>query len=327
MATTVAFSLNANAGGELSIATDSPINVCSRLNFNGIIWPTTLALQERSLMDAALNLSGLYEGNGGWATLTNDFDGQGLSMGLLNQNLGQGSLQPMLTEMQAQYPKAFQAQFSKANYTNITGMLKSWEGSVSAQALDIKEYGYSKLDDPEIVAQEMGVQPSLMQEISLTLASRDSRSVNWAVANLYKSKAFKTDWFKSLTALAITGEYRGIQVEKAIVLHREAVALMKSTGFTSLRAYLFMYDIVVQNGGLSSYVLNGYKAWKSKNTKATEVQKLKKILALRLAAVRKQYRADVSARKLAIINGTGTVHGAKIDLSSLFCLNLSDSVL
>jgi hypothetical protein len=78
---------------------DDGLTICSDLDFQGLQWPDTVPVAMRDPFAAGLNISGSFEGPDGWANLTDNFDGQGISMGLLNQNLGQGSLQPMWIEM------------------------------------------------------------------------------------------------------------------------------------------------------------------------------------------------------------------------------------
>jgi len=95
------------------------LSICSKLDFSNLDWPTTKSTAERDPFALALNISGSFEGSDGWENLTNNFDGQGLSLGLLNQCLGQGSLQPMLIEMQNEYSAEMKAQFTVTNFNSL----------------------------------------------------------------------------------------------------------------------------------------------------------------------------------------------------------------
>ena len=77
-------------------STDGSLNICGRLSFQGISWPQTLPAKDRKSLATSLNLTGSYEGGQGWINITNNFDGMGMSLGLLQQNFGSGSLQPLL---------------------------------------------------------------------------------------------------------------------------------------------------------------------------------------------------------------------------------------
>ena len=305
----------------------APIQLCTMLDFAGIHWPSTVGAADQKLMMLALTMSGSFEGRTGWINLTNNFDGQGLSMGILNQNLGQGSLQPMWVEMRNAALARLQATLSKANLKSLLTMLGSWEVAVSTASLALAEYGYNELDDPSLVAQELGLAESALNEVRTAALSRNQSAVNWAAANLYTGKLFKTEWSQQLSALAVTPEYRSIQVEKALKIHLNALALMKTYGMQQLRAYLFFYDVIVQNGSLSSTVQTDYKVWAAKNPKATELARLSQILTLRLRTVLPQYVNDVFTRKNAIIQGTGVIHAEARNFPKEYCVNLTQSVL
>ncbi len=120
--------------------------------------------------------------------------------------------------------------------------------------------------------------------------------------------------------------YRSIQVRKAEKLHNAALEMMDSLNFNQMNAYLFFFDIAVQNGGLSSSVRSAYKTWAAKNPQASEEARLKKILELRLGTVIKQYVSDVRARKTAIINGSGVVHGTNRQFEKEFCADINTEI-
>jgi hypothetical protein len=302
------------------------LKICSELDFEDVEWSKNVEVDDRDAFALALNISGSFEGHRGWANLTNNFDGQGLSMGLLNQNLGQGSLQPMWIEMRNGDLSAMQKLFSSSNFKSVASMLSKWEAATKTDSLDIKDYGYNELDDPSVVAEDLGIDPLELQQITVALTSRNQASVDWAKANLYSGSSFKSDWSTQLNALANSPEYRSIQVRKAESLHNQALAMMKSYGLHELRSYLFFFDIAVQNGGISTTLKNKYLVWAKTNSKASEYTKLMKILELRLTAVRSQYVNDVRSRKASIINGSGTVHGAKRDYAKEFCTPLTKTI-
>lgn len=76
---------------------------------------TTPSILSASLAQRCLALTGSFETGDGppdcFAGLSGDFDGQGISFGVLQWNLGQGSLQPLLVEMSERHPEAFRVVF------------------------------------------------------------------------------------------------------------------------------------------------------------------------------------------------------------------------
>ena len=126
-------------------------------------------------------------------------------------------------------------------------------------------------------------------------------------------------WETDLTNLTTTPEYVSVQLTAAEAIHSKAVALEKQVGCSDLRCYLLMFDFVVQNGGLYSADLTDFATWVKANKTATEITRLKEIVTLRLRHVRSEFVPDVQTRKLAIINGTGTVHGTARNFPKEYC--------
>lgn len=296
--------------------------ICSDLPFDNISWPAGTDQLTATLFALAMNVSGSFEGGDGWDNISNNFDGQGLSLGLFNQNLGQGSLQPLLLSMRANSYDAMKRSFSSAQFTSIDGMLKKWNGGTltplsskaTQSSLDNFSDRISPLDDPALLA-ESGV-PQMAQKASST---RNQVSVDWAVNNLFVGSAFKKEWQTALQKMSASPEYISLQVQAAKYIHNRALGYMKKYNFKEMRAYLFFFDIVVQNGSLTSGVESKYATWVKSNASASETTKLKKILEYRLTLVRPQYVNDVKLRKTALIVGTGTVHGSKRDFRNEYC--------
>lgn len=301
---------------------DFHLGICSRLDFSKVVWPSKLPLQERKAMALALNVTGSYEGGAGWANLANNFDGQGLSLGLNQQNLGQNTLQPLFIAFLESNPNLASTLFSKSNLASLRKMLTTWRGSPirsleapADQELFPDNAVLSKLDEGA-------------EQVFEVFDARSSASVAWAKANLFQSSgAFKSDWRKSLTDLAVTAPYRSAQLGEALDMFQRAKGYFSSLGFTELRSLLVMHDFVVQNGGFNKTHLSQFRQFGVSNPRATETERLMKLLEIRLVSVRAQYRNDVRARKSTIINGVGRVHGSQRDLEKEFCSKLRVPVL
>jgi hypothetical protein len=306
--------------------------ICSALSFQGVVFPSNLTNAERTGFELGLNVSGSFEGNDGWANISNDFDGMGLSLGLLNQNLGSGSLQPLLMQMQIQHAAEFATLFTAAQYQSIAKMLNDY-GNLSAPGparfnarrtllSPHDEWGETPPSDPN-AATTAG--PTIMQQ-SL---SPEQESVDWARANLYSNASstdFKPEWLSALQALANNPDYVTIQVGAAQALHEQAWSLMNTIQVMEVRSYLLMFDFVVQDGGIYESDLATYQKQLRKNPKWTDTNKLLAITQLRVAHVSRKWQAATRARKLAIINGTGTVNQALRHLQTQYCYNGNDSL-
>ncbi len=287
---------------------------CSPLSFEGIAWSPTLNLTARRSLAIGLSISGGFEGREGWANITNNFDGMGLSAGLLNQTLGTGSLQPLLAEMEYSYPAEFAASFSPTHYKSIMGMIEDWKKATSWRPKNLGLTLSSIMDrDTENI------------EIATTPADY---SVLWARKNLYTSDgSFIPSWKKEIQNLISKPEYVSLQVEAARIYHKKALQYVDRVEITDLRTYLLMFDIVTQNGGIkeSRFVEWEYKIKTAHLT--TPESKLKALIDIRLKDTKPQWRSDVKKRKYTIIDGVGTVHGNTLNLPRMYCYDKADSIL
>lgn len=283
---------------ELKETHRAPGELRGGLDFSSVTWPSSLTPDDQAAFKAALNISGSFEGDEGWGNITGNFDGQGLSLGLLNQCLGQGSLQPLLIRMRDQRFKTLEALFSPDHLESLLGMLAKWQSSAGIESAFPR---LSLLDVPS-------------DPYKPELTSANQASVSWALKNLYSGAHFEPVWKAELVALSNAPEYVSFQIAAALGYHERAAAYEEEIGVREFRAYLMLFDIVVQNGGLYPEDLSEYAAYVQAEPNATSAQKLEKLLALRLRHVKPKYVQDVKSRKRAIITGKGTVHGAVRDL-------------
>lgn len=302
------------------------LGLCSALDFTGITWSKALPGLQREMLALALNITGSFEGESSWSSLAGNFDGQGLSMGLLQQNLGQGTLQPMWLDVLSASPGLMQAIFSADNFKSLFAMMNVWKTTMSATVMQMRDFGYSELDDVSRVAHGLGVEVAALEKVQSALTTRNQASVDWAVQTLYTGGQFKSDWKLQLAELALTSNYRSLQVARAEKLHNSAMALLRTFNMRELRSYLFFFDITVQNGGISSSVRDSYFSWERTHAGLSESDKLLWLLELRLATVNPKYVGDVRARKSALINGRGLVHGQARSFQDEYCISLGQTV-
>ncbi|TBR26417.1 hypothetical protein EPO15_00215 [bacterium] len=279
----------------------APPSVCSGLDFSGVTWPGSFAYEDKLALSLALNVSGSFEGGDGWGNITDDFDDQGVSLGLLNQNLGQGSLQPLLVKLRDKHPAVLANVFSPAHLTSLLAMLAAWQPPQTPQAPGAN----NPLDEPK---------PG-----QILMSPSAAAGVAWARQNLYVGGKFDPVWQAELVTMAKTPEYVSIQIAAATWLHEQALAEEAQIGVKELRAYLMMFDVAVQNGGLHDEDVTDFKAWAKANPNASNLRKLEKVRDLRLRHVRRRFVVDVHSRKSAIIYGKGRVHGEMRDLPAQYC--------
>ncbi|MCB0406823.1 MAG: hypothetical protein KDD34_01390 [Bdellovibrionales bacterium] len=303
------------------------INICSDLSLDDIVWPESLTDHEIEAFALALNISGSFEGSSGWSNLTNNFDGQGMSFGLLNQTLGTNSLQPLLVQYSQSHWQQGQSIFGSSHWQSLVGMVEDWLENIitPTQVMNVLYLGGApQPSEGEFV----GGSPD-QDKFYLSLDglfhlqdAKSQRSIQWAINNLYQDsqgKVFKSSWKSELKTLGDIPTYVSLQVLAAERLHQKTIGYLRTLNFNTYRAYLFLFDIVVQNGGLKSSHISQFNSYKNSHPSASEQELLLQLLEIRVMSSLPQWRDDVRRRKKAIILGEGTVHGSRRDLPKEYC--------
>ncbi|HXI01831.1 MAG TPA: peptidoglycan-binding domain-containing protein [Candidatus Saccharimonadales bacterium] len=268
-----------------------------RLSGDGVVGPKTWkalfdgetirkpAVTRESLAHKVLALTGSFETGTPppdcFAAVSGDFDGQGISFGACQWNLGQGSLQPMLEEMFRRHP---------------------------------------------MVAKE--ILGSHEEELRAVLRSPREEQLEWARSIQDGVRHFLSEpWRGLFRTLGRREEFQEIQVRQAGKLYRSAAELCDAYDVHSQRAQALMFDIKVQNGSIGPAVQARIRREfdslpRSLRGRAAEEERLRIIANRRSEASNPRWIEDVRTRKLAIANGTGTVHGRHYDLEGQYGITL-----
>jgi len=320
---------------------------CSKLDIAGVTWPAELAPAGQAHLGLALNITGSFEGRSGWANLSNNFDGMGFSIGLLQQNLGMGSIQPLLNEMITMRAQGANFDMSDTHFQAVKSMVSQWNKDqgikTATKSFVADEDGFSSAfyDDESVISQydvdydapvseeSLEINPLAESVFIKSVASANKMSVNWALRTVYSDggKTFKSDWNENLTKMAQSKPYVSLQLKYAMKLYTQAFRYFKSFKLSKLSHFLLMFDFVVQNGGFKQRVLDDYALKLKQTPNMSDQDKVLLILQLRLRDVSARWQNDVSARKKAIIFSEGTVHGAKRNLKTEYCYDPNTPVL
>lgn len=323
-------STGGGTGGAGGGNTAESLGVCGPLPFDNVVWPMSLTFAGRRAFAVSLNITGSFEGNSSWSTIANNSDGQGLSLGLLQQNLGQGTLQPLLIRIRREHPEILKQIFTDADRTSLLGMLAAWEASAApaiAVPTSVEDELFPRQDvlSPLDKVPEVSIDPVesdltiSSRELVPLLTTRNAASVAWAKKTLYSGSSFIPRWKTALMALANTAPYRSLQIEQAETLFDRAASYFSVLKFKEQRSFFLMYDFVVQNGGFNSSHRSQFDSYMRSNPNVSETTKAKKLTEIRVSTVSSRYKADVRSRKNTIIDSKGTVHGRKRDLPKENC--------
>ena len=252
--------------------------------FPGAAAPAT-PLLGAPVAERCLALSGAFETSTGFPDcfcgLTGDFDGMGMSYGVIQWNIGQGTLQPLFSDMLSAHADIMASIF----HDNLDALHNMLSSPLEAQLEWVRS-----IQDP--------VRHAIFEP-----------------------------WKGLFLALARTQEFQDIQVAHAQIKQQQATELCQRFGVTTERAFALMFDICVQNGSISSdteaQIRTDFAAIPANaDPMDAEVARLQSIANRRAEAAKPAYVEDVRARKLAIANGAGTVHGVPYNLEQQFGIRL-----
>lgn len=213
----------------------------------------------------ALNLTSSFEGGG---KLAGNFDGQTLSWGALQWNIGKGTLLPLLRRIYT---------LDAQSVTTILGTTFT----------------------------------------SKVLADNDTLKA-WATAHvLEKSGSPKASFVDKFAVLSKTPASKQGQLEAAKAYLERATLDCLRLGFESERAYAFMFDVAVQNGGIRDAHVTDYLPLVTLNDDE-EWERLKLLAFCVARNANPKWQSDVRSRKQTIAVRTGTVHGKAYDIERDF---------
>lgn len=310
---------------------------CSKLDLDGVTWPNDLSVSGRGHLGLALNITGSFEGRSGWANLSNNFDGMGFSIGLLQQNLGTGSLQPMLIDAVNRIAQGSNFEVESKYAQAIKSMVLQWNRDRGVKAENYRPDVFQS-DDKNISPydNDFKAQEGFSDSDGLSLSSEtkgistaNKNSVSWARKTVYTDgdSIFKPEWNKNLTQMAQSKPYISLQLKYAMKLYSQAFQYFKAFKLSTLGHFILMFDFVVQNGGFKKSLFAEYSARLNKRPSMNANEKVLLILELRLKDVLPQWQNDVSLRKKTIIYSKGTVHGVKRDLKEEYCYTPETPIL
>lgn len=212
----------------------------------------------------ALSLTSDFEGGQGYKNIAGNGDGQGLSLGIIQFNIGRGTLQPLFSDIIA--------------------------------------------ENKEVVLDALGEEKTAQLEHMLTLSLEQQK--DWAVSINDGNNKILDEWKTVLLALCDTPEFCAIQDRYVEDYKQRAIKkCYLFFGFSTCRAYAFMFDYSVQCGGFNSGPAATIEARITEDM--TELEKLNII-----AEFYSSLGAGGCERRMCIAKGTGIVNGSTIDISA-----------
>lgn len=265
-------------------------------------------------LKSAMVITGSFEGST-FNTVTGDFDGQGISAGVLQWNYGQGSLQtkilqPYIAKMGSQLMDSY---FPSPVSITSTMTTKQAVAYARKHMLDGK-----KLRPTWQRAWGNFLSQSVVQEIQMSAASSvGSRAFNDAISNNLRSKrAFC--WF--FDVYVQNGSLKGIKRPELSISQKIGTWIKMTLGDVPVFSEALMpfpvQDEYTANIGMDAAVdpINR-KLWQqNEHSLIDDEEGIILFNWMMLRVVRNQWATDVISRKGTIAHKVGYVHGHRYDL-------------
>jgi hypothetical protein len=256
--------------------------------FNGSDVPPP-AITTQGLDHQCLALTGAFETNQPppdcFAGLSGDFDDQGISFGVLQWNIGQGSLQPLLAKMNQNHPDILE-QILGSNYSALVSMLEETLEEQLAWARSIQ--------DP--------LRHVLFEPWSGQFKALGRRQEFQDIEAEYAAEVFQQ-------ALALCNDF-GVTSQRAAALMFDIK--VQNGGVKTWVKSLILSDFQqLDQFGPGS------------GDGSVEVARLQIIASRAAASANPKWIADVQSRKMTIANGEGIVHGNHYNLEDQYGISLN----
>jgi hypothetical protein len=240
------------------------------------------------LLQRILNMTGYFENSvytpQSYSGISDNFDGQGISVGILQQNIGRGSLQPLLKKMDKEHPEVLKKVFGK-DYESLHQMLGASHDSQMQWAKKIQKPGKD----------DVNPWPRWKKEFQALGRTPEYQQIQIGAAqNVYNK------------ALRLSKQF-GLKSERGVAFMFDIVTQNGGIEKPGLQ--------------IGKGILKDIEALK-KSGKDSEEARMIIIAEHRADACNPRWRADVLKRKTTIAKGHGVVHTHRIDLDQQFGITL-----
>jgi hypothetical protein len=179
-----------------------------------------------SAEEKALRITSTFETGRplGFGGLTGNFDRMGVSFGLMQWNIGSGSLQPLLWEFAQRHPKNFDAVFSR-DAPQLRQMLEQFHKARNPS------------EQKRIIAEQMRFASSI-----------NDRRCDPGNERTHKFCKLVEPWASYFRRLEADSAFQQIQLRRVRKSMNVAVKYARQFGLRSERGFALMFDIVTQSG-------------------------------------------------------------------------------
>lgn len=144
----------------------------------------------------------------------------------------------------------------------------------------------------------------------------------WAKSINDSTNTISEPWYSQFVSLCNSQNFINIESDAAAYKVGQAMIICDKYNLKTIRGFALAFDIAVQNGSISTNAAKIIDSALDQNPNMIE-KDLLKVIANAVADTSPNNVEDIRSRKLAIVNGSGFVHGFVLNLDKNY--GLSDS--
>ncbi|MGE5626756.1 MAG: SH3 domain-containing protein [Solirubrobacterales bacterium] len=140
--------------------------------------------------------------------------------------------------------------------------------------------------------------------------------LKWAYSINTSGNSIQEPWYSQFLSLVSNSHFKQIEDDAVAYTVKQSMLICDKYNLKSIRGFALAFDIVTQNGGISTEASKTIDTSLAQNAGITE-KALLKVIADAVSG----NSQDVSSRKNAIVNGQGIVHGSMLNLDTNYGLS------
>ena len=158
------------------------------------------------------------------------------------------------------------------------------------------------------------------ESIHNMILDNPQNQLSWAKAINNSANIIAEPWYSQFVSLTNNEHFKSIEADAEAYKVGQAMLICDKYNLKTTRGFALAFDIAVQNGSISSEagkIIDGTIGQKPNISE----RELLGIIANAVADTSINNAEDIKSRKMAIVNGNGTVHGIMLNLDTNYGLN------
>ena len=174
--------------------------------------------------------------------------------------------------------------------------------------------------DREYNAEMRSVFGSNYDSIHNMILDNSQNQLAWAKSINNLSNTISESWYSQFVALTNNEHFKNIEADAEAYKVGQAMLICDKYKLKTTRGFALAFDIAVQNGSVSPEAAKIIDSALVQKPNMSE-KDLLKVIANAVADTSTSNVEDIRSRKIAIVNGNGTVHGIALNLDANYGLS------